>query len=257
MIAQRYNCQIDFIDVKVQIEITTLPKSINSSTIELTPKYLIEQSNQFYSSIGILKKVSISNFEIEIHRTENNRLPKIDILIISAVKDAIKESIDPTSRSLYFENDIGRRILFIPWMLLTVSDVDVNQTNSHLRKSINDFISTTLKQVRAFCKDHVITICFSTTDWENFSSFEDQFANEIFNQLKTELETSEYSNYKWKILFTFDDQQIDLYNRFSQAISSVQTNSNTDEQFYYPIASMSFMFSIASFLKLENMNFIL
>ncbi|CAF4255680.1 unnamed protein product [Rotaria sp. Silwood2] len=80
MIAQRYNCQIDFIDVKVQNEIITLPKSINSSTIELTPKYLIEQSNQFYSSIGILKKISISNFEIEIHRTENNQLPKVSII---------------------------------------------------------------------------------------------------------------------------------------------------------------------------------
>ncbi|CAF1577125.1 unnamed protein product, partial [Rotaria sordida] len=76
MIAERYNCQIDFIDVKVQNEIITLPKSINSSTIELTPKYLIEQSNQFYSSVTILKKASISNFEIEIHRAANSRIPK-------------------------------------------------------------------------------------------------------------------------------------------------------------------------------------
>ncbi|CAF5017135.1 unnamed protein product, partial [Rotaria sp. Silwood1] len=145
MITERYNCQIDFIDVKIQNEIIILPKSINSSTTELTPRYLIEQSNQFYSSIAILKKVSISNFEIEIHRTANSRVSKIDILIITTAKDAIKESIDPTSRGLYFENDIGRGILFMPWTPFTISKLDINQTNNDFRKSINGFIWTTLK----------------------------------------------------------------------------------------------------------------
>ncbi|CAF4251010.1 unnamed protein product, partial [Rotaria sordida] len=181
---------------------------------------------------------SFSNFEIEIHRAANSRIPKIDLLIISTAKGAIKENIDPTSRSLYFENDIGGRILFMPWTSLTISNLDTNQTKNDLRKPTNDFISTTLKKVRTLCKNHIDTICFSTTDWENFHSFGEQFANEILRSLKIELETSEYSNYKWKILFIFDDQQTDLYGRFSQAISSIQTNNNIDEEFYYPIASM-------------------
>jgi len=65
VLGQNYNCEIDKIDSKTKKELILLPKGKFSST----SKHIIKESNRFYSSLSIPRKLSISNNTIEIHRT--------------------------------------------------------------------------------------------------------------------------------------------------------------------------------------------
>ncbi len=63
--AKNFNCEIDKIDIETNKEAILLPKRQNTST----SKYIIKQSEQFYSSLSIPKKLLISNHSIEIHKS--------------------------------------------------------------------------------------------------------------------------------------------------------------------------------------------
>ncbi|CAF0948020.1 unnamed protein product [Rotaria sordida] len=54
-----------------------------------------------------------------------------------------------------------------------------------------------------------------------------------------ETDTDEFSNRDWTILFIFDEKQYDMYDLFTQAISSLQTETNDYEQFYCPISTIT------------------
>jgi len=88
------------------------------------------------------------------------------------------------------------------------------------------------------CANTVKTIAFSTTNWEKNNNGRKQFVEKILNEMKSQLETKQFSNRCWKILFLFDDEQSDLFNEFSQVILALQTETDDYEQFLYSITSM-------------------
>jgi hypothetical protein len=106
-----------------------------------------------------------------------------------------------------------------------------------LEKSIKEFISISLTQIESLYTNDVKSIAFSTTEWENYSNRK-QFVEKIVHELKYQLEMNKFSNRNWTILFIFDEKQLDMYDLFSQAILSIQNQTNDYKQFYYPISSM-------------------
>lgn len=130
------------------------------------------------------------------------------------------------------ESDDGKKILFIHWLPCS-SKEDDNQ----MKKSIKNFISASMKQITLLCKDVIKTIAFATTDWENCDQRK-QLAEEIVNETIYQLKTEQFSNRSWKIIFVFNDEQIDFFNEFSQVMLSLQTEQDNDEYFFYPISSM-------------------
>jgi hypothetical protein len=87
------------------------------------------------------------------------------------------------------------------------------------------------------CTNAVKTIAFLTTDWEKYDNRK-QLVEGILHEIKYQLETEQFSNRSWKILFIFDDEQTDFFNEFSQAILALQTDKDNYEQFFYPVSSM-------------------
>lgn len=65
VLAQNYNCVIDKIGIETKQQPILLPVGRNAST----SKHIIEESNQFFSSLSIQRKLSISNNTIEIFKT--------------------------------------------------------------------------------------------------------------------------------------------------------------------------------------------
>ncbi len=65
VLAKNYNCEIDKIDTETKKELILLPNGKNVST----SKYIINESNQFYSSLSIPRILLISNNTIEIHKS--------------------------------------------------------------------------------------------------------------------------------------------------------------------------------------------
>ncbi|CAF2676114.1 unnamed protein product [Rotaria sp. Silwood2] len=223
-LAQNYNCEINKIDIETKKELIILPKGKNIST----SKYIINESNQFYSSLSIWRKLSISNNIIEIHKSYDLT---VDITIISTISDAIKENIDPKYGNGYFESDTGKRVLFIEWS----PDLS-QQNNNQINESIKKFISTSIKQIDMLCTNVVKTIAFATTDWENYDHRK-QLAENILNEMINQLGSKHYSHRSWKIIFLFSDQQNEFFNEFSQVILSIQKEEDDYEQFFYPISN--------------------
>lgn len=106
-----------------------------------------------------------------------------------------------------------------------------------MKESIKQFISISIKQIDILCKDLVKTIGYITTDWEN-CNYRKQLAEDILNEIIYQLGTEYFSNRSWKIIFLFNDEQIEFFDEFSQIILSLQTEKDSYEQFFYPISSM-------------------
>ncbi|CAF0983783.1 unnamed protein product [Rotaria sordida] len=226
-LAQNYHCEINKIDTATKKELIILPKGKNTTT----SKYIMNQSNQFYSSLSIWKKLSISNNTIEIHTSYDST---VDITIISTIGDAIKEKIDPKYGNGYFESDTNKRILFIEWSPYLSQE----NNNNKINESIKKFISTSIKQIDILCANIVKTIAFTTTDWKNYDN-KKQLAENFLNEMINQLESKQYSDRSWKILFLFNDEQSDLYNEFLQIILRLQIDRDDYEQFFYPISTTS------------------
>jgi hypothetical protein len=242
-LTQNYNCEIDKIDIHTKREPIILPKGKNASA----SKFIIKQSDQFYSSLTIPKKVSISNHTIEIHRSNDLTVCfiiehfywlihlfcfQVDVHVISTVTGAIREQIDPKYGNGYFESDTDKKVLFIQWI-----PPHSQENNDQMKESIEKFISISLKQIEMHCKDTINTISFSTTEWEKYDDRK-RLSEEIIKEMKYQLHTKQFSNYSWRIVFVFDDGQVDLFNEFSQVISTLQTEKDVYEQFFCPISSM-------------------
>jgi hypothetical protein len=116
------------------------------------------------------------------------------------------------------------------------SEVNPDQNDTYFRKSIQIFVSNSLKEISILNGSREKTIVFSTTEWENYSNGK-QFAEEIVNEIKVQLETHRYSNFYWRILLVFTDKQTALYKRFLKTIRSMKTFNNDYEQFVYSISS--------------------
>ncbi len=104
--------------------------------------------------------------------------------------------------------------------------------------SIKKFISAAFQQIDAIGICTIKTIAFSTTDWEKYDQRK-QLVEGILYEIKSQLESEQFSGHSWKILFIFPEEQNDFFNEFSQVISALQTESNVYEQFFYPISSKS------------------
>ncbi|CAF3728572.1 unnamed protein product [Rotaria sp. Silwood1] len=224
--AQNYHCEINKIDIETKKDLIILPKGKNVST----SKYITNESNQFYSTLSMWRKLSISNNTIEIHKSYDLT---VDITIISTIVDAIKENIDPKYGNGYFESDYGKRVLFIEW-----SPYLSQENNNQINESIKKFISTSIKQIDILCTNVVKTIAFATTDWENYYNRK-QLAEDILNEMINQLGSKYYSDRSWNIVFLFNDEQSEFFNEFSQIISTLQTDRDGYEQFFYPISTIS------------------
>lgn len=112
-----------------------------------------------------------------------------------------------------------------------------DQTQTMLARSIKEFISTCLTQVTRKCSSEVKTIAISTTDWGNYLNTK-RLVELVIDVLKSELETEQFSNQGWTILFIIDGEQLTLYDLFAQTIRSKSTESIAFQQFYCPISSM-------------------
>ncbi|CAF5026897.1 unnamed protein product, partial [Rotaria sp. Silwood1] len=84
------------------------------------------------------------------------------------------------------------------------------------------FISNSLRDISLLSINKEITIEFSIDEWENYWNRK-QLVEEIIHEIKVQLETNKFSNYNWRILFIFNDKQIDLYQQFSQTILLLTT----------------------------------
>ncbi|CAF4565619.1 unnamed protein product, partial [Rotaria sp. Silwood2] len=84
-------------------ELIILPKEKNVTT----SKYITNESNQYYFSLAIWRKLSMSHNTIEIHKSYGLT---VDITIISTTAYGIKEKIDPKYGNGYFESGTGKRI---------------------------------------------------------------------------------------------------------------------------------------------------
>jgi hypothetical protein len=140
----------------------------------------------------------------------------------------------------YFEMRTGRRkILFHRWSPMETMD-------KKLKKSVEKFISSTLESVTTCCSN-VETIVFTTNEWENIGVQKQQLMEYLINEIKQELEIRKI---KWRILFTFNDKQIDLYKEFYQGLIRLQTDQDGFTQFSCPITSKGQLFNLFFFFSL-------
>ncbi|CAF3486533.1 unnamed protein product [Rotaria sp. Silwood1] len=236
-IARKYNCQIDKINVQTNNELVKLPKTRITSTIKSTSTFIIDESNRFIASVQMLNRLSISTGGIEILKTKDLIIPPVNITIISTMTDAVKEQIEPDCGNFYSETDSGRKVLFIPWTPPSIK-LDSDETEIILEESIKEFVSICLTQIVTLCSTDMKIIAVSTAEWENYSN-KKQLAEKIIHALKFQLETKEFSNRDWTILFIFDEKQSEMYDLFTQTILSLRAETNDYEQFYYPISTIT------------------
>ena len=142
-------------------------------------------------------------------------------MVISTVIDANREQIDPEFGNGYYESETGKKVLFIQWPY------------SSDRVSIRRFISASFKQIDAQCGDTIKTIVFSATDWEK-SDQRKELIEGILHEIQVRLQSKEYANRSWRILFILNDEQKNFFNEFGQ----IMFDGNADEQFLHPISSM-------------------
>ncbi|CAF2915481.1 unnamed protein product [Rotaria sp. Silwood2] len=235
-IAGQFKCQIDKIDLQTKKEIVTLPKVINTSTLKSSPKFIIKKSKEFYSSLSLLKTTSIANSTIELHLANDVTAPQADITIISMITSDIEDDSKLNGNNLQNKTDTDKSVKLF-YSLPHWSKVNNDQNDTDFKNSIKTFISNSLKDISVLSLNKENIITFSTDEWDNYSSRK-QLAEEIINEIKVQLETSKLFNVNWRILFIFNDNQTDLYNRFLQTILSITMNTNNYEQFFYPVSSM-------------------
>ncbi|CAF3767822.1 unnamed protein product [Rotaria sordida] len=236
-IAGRFKCQIDKIDLQTKKEIITLPKITNTSTSKSTPKLIIKQSKEFYYSLSISKKTLISNSTIELHLVNDLTAPKADITIVSMITNDIEDNSKLNDNNLHNKKDIDKNVKLF-YSLPDWSKVNNDQNDTDFKISIKTFISNSLRDISILSINKEIIITFSTDGWENYLN-KKRLAEEIINEIKVQLETSKLSNFHWRILFIFNDKQIDLYNQFLQKILLLTMKINHYEQFFYPISSVT------------------
>ncbi|CAF1114353.1 unnamed protein product [Adineta steineri] len=243
VLAQTYNCELDRIDINTREEPILLPKGKNISA----STNIVNESEDFYSSLFVFSQLFIATNTIEIHKSDNETF---DINIISTNEDAVIEKIDSQYGNGYFESDTGKRVL-----LMHGSPFCSNENNHHMKKSINKFISEIFNQIDTLDPDTIKTIAFSTTNWEKYNNNVKQLVEEFLNEMKYQLETEKFSNRSWKIFFVFDDEQKDLFDVFSQIILALQMKMDDYEQFFYPISTTSIILKTSgnsNVLKCEN-----
>ncbi|CAF3581457.1 unnamed protein product [Rotaria sp. Silwood1] len=237
-IAQQFHCQINKIDLQTKKELVTLPKITNTSTSKSTSKFIIKQSKEFYYSLSILKKTLISNSTIELHLAHDRTAPKADITIVSMMtNDDIEDDSKLNSNSLHNKKDNDKTVKLI-YSLPHWSQVNNDQNDIEFKNLLKIFISNSLRDISLLSINKEITIEFSIDEWENYWNRK-QLVEEIIHEIKVQLETNKFSNYNWRILFIFNDKQIDLYQQFSQTILLLTTRIHHYEQFFYPISSIT------------------
>ncbi|UJR07650.1 hypothetical protein I4U23_011938 [Adineta vaga] len=232
-IGQNHNCQLDHIDTQTEKEIILLPKSKDTPT----SKYIMKKSEEFYTSLTPVWKLSVETNTIELRPASN---PTSDITVISTTEDIIKENIDSIHRNGHFISENGKNILVILW--------------SPLKDPIEKLISTSFNQIDVLCMDSIESIAFSTTNWEKIDD-KRKLAEEMIKEMKDLLETEDFANRSWKISFSFNDEQNDLLKEFSEIIISLRLAKNGYEQFTYPITTTSLTLKTSSnsnIIKSEN-----
>jgi hypothetical protein len=145
------------------------------------------------------------------------------VTIISSPAGAVEEGIENMSDDGYVEMRNGRKILFQRWSPIISND---EKTNKKLKKSIEKFISATIQNVTTCCS-HVETVVFRTNEWENVGTQQTQFVEYLINMVKQD----------WRILFLFNDKQINFYKEFYQVFIRLQTDQDGFAQFSCPISS--------------------
>ncbi|CAF3924690.1 unnamed protein product [Rotaria magnacalcarata] len=243
IIARQFKCEIDKIEYQTNIELVTLPKSTNTYMLPSVPKFIINKSKEFHSSLSILKKLSISNSTIELHFANDSTAPTADFNILSVITNEATPIRQLTDSMIDNEND-SRRAMEIFHVLPYWSTVKLDKNNLSFKNSIENFIFNSLRDVSILSVNTVNTIAFCTNEWENYSP-RIRLPVEIINELKIQLKKDQFSHFHWRILFVFNRNQIELYNQFSHIISSTKTNNNDYEQFFYPISSVTINFTIS------------
>jgi hypothetical protein len=222
-IVKKYGCRIEKIDSKVHIQTIQIPKALTKSSV--ASNVLIEQSNQFSSSLSV-RQLSLPNGSIEIHRANQSTcLAVSDVTVISTDAGATEEHIPSSYDSMFFRTKSGKTILFKRWALPSSSNIEKQQAKQ--KRSIIKFIGSVFEDITNNYPN-ATTISFSTNDWQNFS-FGQQLIEDLLIQTKQVMETRES---KWRILFIFDNNdQSDLYNKFSEAMKQLQNNDDGFAQY--------------------------
>ena len=98
----------------------------------------------------------------------------------------------------------------------------MNRTDKKLKRSVEKFISSTLQSVTT-CYSGVGKIGFRTNEWENIGVQQQQLVEHLINEVKQELEMRKT---KWRILFMFNDKQMDLYREFYEGLVRLQADQD-------------------------------
>ncbi|CAF1314178.1 unnamed protein product [Rotaria sordida] len=241
--------RIDQIETKTIMKVYSIPKA--SSTTSNISNSLIQQSNEFFSSLS-MRKISVLNGSIEIYLTNQSSSIPRDITIISSQAGATEEHIDVMSDNGYLEMKTGRKFLFHRWTP-TIATNDERE-NQKLKKSIEKFISSALQGITA-CYTSAETIVFQTNEWENIGLQLQQqqlLANCLINEVKQYIITRKLH---WRILFIFNNQQMNLYKEFYEIFIKLQTNQDGFAQFVSPVSIIQITLTTSSNLdqiKCEN-----
>ncbi|CAF5133085.1 unnamed protein product [Rotaria sp. Silwood1] len=151
--------------------------------------------------------------------------------------DDIEDDSKLNSNSLHNKKDNDKTVKLI-YSLPHWSQVNNDQNDIEFKNLLKIFISNSLRDISVLSINKEITIEFSIDEWENYWNRK-QLVEEIIHEIKVQLETNKFSNYNWRILFIFNDKQIDLYQQFSQTILLLTTRIHHYEQFFYPISSIT------------------
>ena len=142
--------------------------------------------------------------------------------------DAENQRIDPNDGNGYFELDSGQKILYIQLPLSVDQDDDTK-----LKLRIKKFVLLCFSQFEIYGRNPVETIAFSITDWETLD-YREMFIEELIKQIKNQLESEQYADLAFRILFILNGPHKEFLNEFSKVMSSYQAD---EDQFLYPISS--------------------
>ncbi|CAM4934412.1 unnamed protein product [Rotaria socialis] len=236
-ITRKHNCQMDRIDLQSTNELIQLPKARTISTIKSTSPSIIQESNQFITKLMTLNRIVTSSCGIEIHKTQDSIEKNADITIISEITAASEEQIALDRDNVHSETNTHSNILVVPWMPPAV-EFDSIQSDNILENSITKFISTCLTQIASLPTNDVKRIALSTEAWGNYSN-KKQLAEKMISALRFQLETETFHNRHWTFLFFFNEKQSDMFDFFTQAISSMQHETGVYKKFYCPISTIT------------------
>ncbi|CAF1449677.1 unnamed protein product [Rotaria sordida] len=241
-IAKRNYCRIEKIEIKTEMNVYSIPKAL-SQTSNISNS-IIQQSNEFTSSLS-MKKISVLNGSIEIYLTNQSISIPRDVTIISSEAGAAEEHINYMSDNGYFEMKSGRKFLFHRW-----SPIILNNDRSYqkFKKSIEKFISSCLQSITT-CFNDVRTIAFITNEWENVGIQQEQLANNLINEAKQQIESRKID---WRILFMFNDQQINFYKEFYRILIKLQTDQDGFAQFSSLVSTIQIILAGSSKFDLNK-----